>query len=146
MSFEQEWAGHKQAAAEASSPQMRLNQVPADQGGSTTPGWPGVLATAPPEKTKAANTIQNVLEPGTTRGADLADEPTKNAVKAFNGWATATGLTKAHTHWDDQVRRLMARLASEKTGLRKASNMLSGTDQLTGQSFGPLLQSKAEGA
>ncbi|MGW7436660.1 hypothetical protein [Streptomyces sp. NPDC054849] len=123
---------------------MRLNQVPADQGGSTTPGWPGVLATAPPEKKKAANTIENVLQPGTTKAADAADEPTKNAVKAFNGWETATGLTKAHTHWDDQVRRLMARLASEKTNLRGASNLLSGTDQLTGQSFAPL-QSRVEG-
>ncbi|MFJ3833025.1 hypothetical protein ACIPWI_34485 [Streptomyces sp. NPDC090046] len=36
----------------------------------------GVLAIAPPEKKKAANTIENVLQPGTTKAADAADEPT----------------------------------------------------------------------
>ncbi|NXY97966.1 hypothetical protein HYE82_27040 [Streptomyces sp. BR123] len=146
MSFEEEWGRHKQAAAtEGTSPQMRLNQLAADPGGgSGTPSGYGVLATIPPEKKKAANTIQNVLQPGTTNAANAADEPTKNAVKAFTGWDTAAGLTKAHTHWDDQVKRLMARLDSEKTGLREASNMLSGTDQLTGRSFQPL-QSKVTG-
>ncbi|MEU9300294.1 hypothetical protein [Streptomyces sp. NPDC048269] len=143
MSFEQEWAGHKQATTEAPSPQMRLNQVPADQGGSAPAGY-GVLATAPPEKKKAANTIENVLQPGTTKAADAADEPTTNAVKAFSGWATAAGLTKAHTHWDDQVKRLMGRLNSEKTALRGASNLFTGNDQLTGRSFQPV-QSKVTG-
>ncbi|MFD9477732.1 MULTISPECIES: hypothetical protein [Streptomyces] len=143
MSFEQEWAQQKQATAADPSPQMRLNQVPADPGGSTPPGY-GVLATAPPEKKKAANTIENVLQPGTTKAADAADEPTKTAVKAFSGWETAAGLSKAHTHWDDQVKRLMKRLDGEKTGLRGASTLLSGTDQLTGSSFQPV-QSKVTG-
>ncbi|MGZ9931056.1 hypothetical protein ACXNSR_14305 [Streptomyces sp. NC-S4] len=147
MSFEQEWAQQKQATAGVSSPQMRLNQVPTDPGGSPAPGAGagyGVLAITPPEKKKAANTIENVLQPGTTRAADAADEPTKSAVKAFSGWDTAAGLSKAHTHWDDQVKRLMARLNSEKTGLRGASTLLSGTDQLTGSSFQPV-QSKVTG-
>ncbi|MFD0271234.1 hypothetical protein ACFVGY_32395 [Streptomyces sp. NPDC127106] len=146
MSFEEEWGGRKQAApAEGPSPQMRLNQLAADPGGgSGTPSGYGVLATAPPEKKKAANTIENVLQPGTTKAADAADEPTKNAVKAFTGWDTAAGLTKAHTHWDDQVKRLMARLDSEKTALRGASNLFTGQDQLTGRSFQPV-QSKVTG-
>ncbi|MGW0390735.1 hypothetical protein ACWDYJ_07510 [Streptomyces sp. NPDC003042] len=139
MSFEQEWAQQKQATAGTPSPQMRLNQLPADQGGGQ-----GVLATAPPAKKKAANTIENVLQPGTTKAADAADEPTKNAVKAFSGWETAAGLTKAHTHWDDQVKRLMGRLNSEKTALRGASNLFTGNDQLTGQSFQPV-QSRVAG-
>ncbi|MFD9407847.1 hypothetical protein ACFWBN_12650 [Streptomyces sp. NPDC059989] len=146
MSFEQEWASQKQATVEGPSPQMRLNQLPADQGGSSAPGTgPGVFATAPPEKKKAANTIENVLQPGTTKAADAADEPTKNAVKAFTGWETAAGLTKAHTHWDDQVKRLMGRLNSEKTALRGASNLFTGNDQLTGQSFQPVQSSKVAG-
>ncbi|MCX5013841.1 hypothetical protein OG765_23030 [Streptomyces sp. NBC_00555] len=147
MSFEQEWAQQRQATDGGPSPQMRLNQLPADQGGSPVPGSSGgygVLATAPPEKKKAANTIENVLQPGTTKAADAADEPTKNAVKAFTGWETAAGLTKAHTHWDDQVKRLMGRLNSEKTALRGASNLFTGNDQLTGQSFQPV-QSKVAG-
>ncbi|MEV7562619.1 hypothetical protein [Streptomyces sp. NPDC089795] len=147
MSFEQEWAQQKQATAGDPSPQMRLNQLPGDLGGSPAPGAGagyGVLATVPPEKKKAANTIENVLQPGTTKAADAADEPTKSAVKAFSGWDTAAGLSKAHTHWDDQVKRLMARLNSEKTGLRGASTLLSGTDQLTGSGFQPV-QSKVTG-
>ncbi|MET9884946.1 hypothetical protein ABZZ20_17805 [Streptomyces sp. NPDC006430] len=139
MSFEQEWAGHKPVTAEPPSPQMRLNQLPADQGGG-----PGLLATAPPAKKKAANTIENVLQPGTTKAADAADEPTQGAVKAFSGWDTAVGLSKAHTQWDDQVKRLMGRLNSEKTALRGASNLFTGNDQLTGQSFQPV-QSKVTG-
>lgn len=138
MSFDQEWAQHKQ------SPQMRLNQAPADPGGGG-PGGPGVLATAPPEKKKAADTIENVLQPGTKKAADAADEPTQGAVKAFNGWETAAGLTKAHTHWDDQVKRLMARLDSEKKALRGASNLFTGQDQLTGRTFQPVQSSKVSG-
>lgn len=142
MSFEQEWTQQKQTpVVDPASPQMRLNQLAADPGGG---GGYGVLATAPPEKKKAANTIENVLQPGTTKAADAADEPTANAVKAFSGWATAAGLTKAHTQWDDQVKRLMARLNSEKTALRGASNLFTGNDQLTGQGFQPV-QSKVAG-
>lgn len=144
MSFEDEWSRQKQAAGTGDpSPQMRLNQAPSDGSGSPASGY-GVLATAPPEKKKAANTIENVLQPGTTKAADAADEPTRTAVNAFKGWATATGLTKAHTHWDDQVKRLMGRLNSEKTALRGASNLFTGNDQLTGQGFVPV-QSKVAG-
>ncbi|MFD8890983.1 hypothetical protein [Streptomyces sp. NPDC059566] len=145
-SFETEWGSHKQTAGPTEpSPQMRLNQLPADQGGPSAPGTGyGVLATAPPEKKKAANTIENVLQPGTTKAADAADEPTRTAVKAFSGWETASGLSKAHTHWDDQVKRLMGRLNSEKTALRGASNLFTGNDQLTGSSFQPV-QSKVAG-
>lgn len=135
MSFDQEWAQQKQ------SPQMRLNQAPADPGG----GGPGVLATAPPEKKKAADTIENVLQPGTKKAADAADEPTQGAVKAFTGWETAAGLTKAHSHWDDQVKRLMGRLDSEKRALRGASNLFTGQDQLTGRTFQPVQPSKVSG-
>lgn len=92
----------------------------------------------PAREKKAADTIENVLQPGTTKAADAADEPTTAAVKAFAGWETATGLTKAHTHWDDQVKRLMGRLNSEKTSLRGASNLFTGNDQLTGQGFQPV--------
>ncbi|WP_327306619.1 hypothetical protein OG730_26735 [Streptomyces sp. NBC_01298] len=117
MSFEQQWAQQRQSAP--------------------APGT-GVLGTAPPAKKKAADTIENVLQPGTTKAADAADEPTTTAVRAFAGWETATGLTKAHTHWDDQVKRLMGRLSSEKTALRGASNLFTGNDQLTGQGFQPV--------
>lgn len=146
MSFEDEWSRQKQGAGTGDqSPQMRLNQAPADGGGpSAPPSGYGVLAAAPPEKKKAANTIENVLQPGTTKAADAADEPTRTAVTAFKGWATATGLTKAHTQWDDQVKRLMGRLNSEKTALRGASNLFTGNDQLTGQGFVPV-QSKVAG-
>ncbi|CAL9442029.1 hypothetical protein SUDANB120_02261 [Streptomyces sp. enrichment culture] len=145
MSFEGDPSRSGQSAAPGGPPpQMRLNQLAADPGGGAAPGGPGVLATAPPEKKKAANTIENVLQPGTTKAADAADEPTRTAVKAFTGWDTAAGLAKAHTHWDDQVKRLMSRLASEKSALRGASRLFTGNDRLTGRSFQPV-QSKVTG-
>lgn len=151
MSFEEEWGRDKErATGDGRPPLMRLNQLAADPGGGAAAPGSGVLATAPPEKKKAANTIENVLQPGTKKAADAADEPVEGAVKAFTGWETATGLTKAHSHWDDQVKRLMARLDSEKAGLRGASNLFTGNDQLTGSSFRPvgppaLPQSKVDG-
>ncbi len=74
MSFETEWGSHKQTAGPTEpSPQMRLNQLPADRGGPSAAGTGyGVLATAPPEKKRAAYTIENVLQPGTTKAADAA--------------------------------------------------------------------------
>ncbi|MEV6421911.1 hypothetical protein [Streptomyces sp. NPDC051662] len=131
MSFEQEWAQLKSAATERHSAHMRLNQLPAD-GGATTPD----LATSPAKKKAAANTIENHLEPGTKSAANAADEPIRTAVGEFKGWETGAGLKKAHEHWDSQVKRLMGRLSSEKTGLRNASATLIGNDVSVEQNFG----------
>ncbi|MEV7865552.1 hypothetical protein AB0P17_05495 [Streptomyces sp. NPDC088124] len=94
MSFEEEWAQQKRTVAERQSSDTRLNQL--DRGGPASPGVGDPdLATVPAAKKKAANTIENQLEPGTRKAADAADEPTRVAVAEFKGWDTGTGLKKA---------------------------------------------------
>ncbi|MFJ2175540.1 hypothetical protein ACIOHE_21895 [Streptomyces sp. NPDC087851] len=145
MSFEEEWAQQKQTVAERQPSDMRLNQLPADPGGSASPGVGDPdLATTPAAKKKAANTIENQLEPGTKKAADAADDPTRVAVAEFKEWDTGAGLKKAHAHWDSQVKRLMGRLSSEKVALRNTSNLLAGQDVTTEAGFAPL-RSKVNG-
>lgn len=143
MSFNDEWAQAKNAAIENQSADMRLNQVPADGGGGGGTG-PADLATTPAKKKQAANTIENHIQPDVKSAADAADESTSGAVTAFKGWETAAGLKKAHEHWDSQVKRLNARLESEKGALRGASTLFQSNDIVTGYGFTPA-QSKVSG-
>ncbi|MFI6699667.1 hypothetical protein ACIBJC_11940 [Streptomyces sp. NPDC050509] len=145
MSFEEEWAQQKQTVAERQSSDTRLNQLPADPGGSASPGVGDPdLATVPAEKKKAANTIENQLEPRTRTAADAADEPVRVAVAEFKEWDTGAGLKKAHAHWDSQVKRLMSRLNSEKVFLRKTTTLLADQDVTIEAEFAPL-RSKVNG-
>ncbi|MHB9859748.1 hypothetical protein [Streptomyces sp. YIM S03343] len=57
----------------------RLNQLPADSGGSG--GGQPDLASSPAEKRAAAKAIEDHIEPGTKTSADWADEETNAAVK-----------------------------------------------------------------
>ncbi|NML48804.1 hypothetical protein HHL19_00245 [Streptomyces sp. R302] len=127
-----EWEQLKGEAAERQSAQMRLNEADGGAGAHSGAGGAGVLGSVPAKKKKAANTIETVLEPGTRKAADVADEPTTSAVRAFTGWDTAVGLKKSHEKWDDQVKRLMGRLSSHKVGLRSAVTTLTGTDATAG--------------
>ncbi|MFF6996062.1 hypothetical protein ACFY93_14120 [Streptomyces sp. NPDC008313] len=113
---------------------MRLNQVPLDSGGSSSPGagQPG-LASSPAEKKAAAKAIEDHIEPDTKKAGEWADVETNSAVKAFepkdgDGWVTSGTLKKAHTTWGEQVQNLMNRLASEKSALRSTNILLQGTD------------------
>ncbi|MFJ3580624.1 hypothetical protein ACIPPS_00065 [Streptomyces sp. NPDC090127] len=142
MSFNDEWAQAKNAAIENQSANTRLNQLPADGGGGGGTGPD--LATTPAKKKQAANTIENHIQPDVKTAADAADESTKSAVTAFKGWETAAGLNKAHEHWDSQVKRLNARLESEKGALRGASTLFQSNDIVTGYGFAPA-QSKVSG-
>ncbi|MFE0776167.1 hypothetical protein [Streptomyces sp. NPDC058861] len=141
MSFDDEWTQHKTVAMEHQSASTRLNQVPADPGGG---GGQSDLATTPAKKKAAANSIETHIQPDVKAAADAGDEGTNGAVAEFKGWDTATGLKKAHDHWDGQVKRLMARLDSEKGALRGASTLFSNNDIVTGYSFAPA-QSKVSG-
>ncbi|MEU6949840.1 hypothetical protein ABZ957_32105 [Streptomyces sp. NPDC046316] len=139
MSFNDEWAQAKNAAADSQSA-MRLNQLPADGGsGGTGPD----LATTPAKKKQAANSIENHIQPDLKTAADAADESTSSAIATFKGWETAAGLKKAHEHWDGQVKRLNARLESEKGALRSASTLFQSNDIVTGN--GLVTQSKISG-
>ncbi|GAA3835802.1 hypothetical protein GCM10023083_79850 [Streptomyces phyllanthi] len=78
---------------------MRLNQIPADSGGSSGAqpgGFSGSrrdLASSPAEKRAAARAIEEHIEPDTRKSGDWTDEETNTAVKAFaekdgHGWVT----------------------------------------------------------
>ncbi|MCX3058710.1 hypothetical protein [Streptomyces beihaiensis] len=120
------------------STQMRLNQFPADPSSTASPpGAPGGgqknLASSPAEKKAAANAIEQHIEPDTKKAGNWADDQTGAVVKAFDakdghGWVTSSAVKKAHKKWDEQVQNLMNRLASEKTSLRGANNVLQSTD------------------
>ncbi|MFG2298578.1 hypothetical protein [Streptomyces sp. NPDC048603] len=142
---------------------MRLNSGPpepqAPMGGapSVVPYAPGVtppsglfapgpspdFASTPEEKKAAASTIETELEPNTKKAAELADDTTNTAQKGFEGWDTAAGLKKVADTWDQQVRNLMGRLASEKTALRGTSGLFVRNDTGLGSQFLP--QSKLNG-
>ncbi|MGY1583583.1 hypothetical protein [Streptomyces sp. MN13] len=117
---------------------MRLNQLPADQGGTgPSGGGPKDLASSPTEKKRAAKAIEDGIEPGTAKAGRHADEDTASAVKAFgakdgDGWDTSRALKKAHGTWGDQVKNLMDRLGSEKDALRQANTTLQGADLTAG--------------
>ncbi|WP_367321344.1 hypothetical protein [Streptomyces sp. HUAS ZL42] len=118
---------------------MRLNQLPADVGGSSgTTGLTGGqkdLASSPAEKKAAARAIEDHIEPDTRKAGDWADTETNAAVKELrDGWHTSGALKKAHETWGEQVQNLMNRLASEKAALRGANTVLQNSDIQTGQS------------
>ncbi|MEV5974320.1 hypothetical protein [Streptomyces sp. NPDC051921] len=140
MSFDDEWAQQKSAAMDRQATSMQLNQLPADPGGGGQPD----LATSPAKKKAAANTIETQIQPDLKSAADAADEGTNGAVTEFKGWDTSAGLSKAHEHWDSQVKRLNARLESEKSALRNTSTLFQNNDLTTGYSFAPT-QSKVSG-
>ncbi|XUL88632.1 hypothetical protein ACQ86D_19910 [Streptomyces galilaeus] len=112
---------------------MRLNQLPADQGGGGSFGGQPDLASSPAEKRTAATAIENHIEPDTKKAGDWADDEAGAVVKAFgakdgHGWLTSGALSKAHKVWGEQVQNLMNRLASEKAALRSSNTVLTGTD------------------
>jgi hypothetical protein len=116
---------------------MRLNQIPAEQGGSTGPfglaGGQRDLASSPAEKRAAANAIEQHIEPDTSKSGRWADEETSAVVKAFDakdgeGWLTSTALKKAHKTWGEQVKDLMDRLGAEKAALRSTNTLFQSTD------------------
>ncbi|WP_078632218.1 hypothetical protein [Streptomyces resistomycificus] len=112
----------------------RLNQLPADLGGSTGGGQRD-LASSPSEKKAAARAIEDHIEPETRKAGDWADAETAEAVREFRvGWLTSGALKKAHQTWGEQVQNLMNRLASDKAALRSANTELQGTDIQTGAS------------
>ncbi|MEV6330835.1 hypothetical protein [Streptomyces sp. NPDC051909] len=126
MSFDDEWAQQKSAAA------TRLNQLPADPGGGGS-GKPD-LGTTPAKKQKAANDIAGI-QTTVREGADAADEGTNGAVSEFKGWDTASGLKKAHEHWDTQVARLQGRLGGDRDALTGTANRFVLNDLETEYSF-----------
>lgn len=139
MSFEEEWSQHKRTAAERQPSDMRLNQLPREGGGGGD-----VMASAPAKKKRAANAV-HYLQGETPKAADLADEPTSKAAQLFADWDTGAGLKKAHTHWDDQVKRLMDRLDTHRNALQDTAVLLRGSDVEVGYDLRRSAISKVSG-
>ncbi|MET9420042.1 hypothetical protein ABZY06_04785 [Streptomyces sp. NPDC006540] len=135
-----EWEQIRADAADRQSTQMQLNPSAPAGGGSSAPD----LAASPAAKKKAAQAIEEEVEPGVRTGGMHADESTNAAVKEFGardgyGWDTSGALKKAHETWGKQVKVLLDRLASEKyalsrTGIDFKSNEIDITAQLAGRS------------
>ncbi|OKK20786.1 hypothetical protein AMK16_10205 [Streptomyces sp. CB00455] len=123
---------------------MRLNG--AGPAGPPVPGGPGNFGSTPAEKTAAANTIETELQPDTKTATEHADEAMTSAVAGFDGWETAKGLKKVADTWDQQVKTLMGRLASEKSALRGTAGLFVRNDIGVGGQFHPIGgQSKLNG-
>ncbi|MFD9599325.1 hypothetical protein [Streptomyces sp. NPDC059970] len=127
MGFDEEWAELRAEAAERRSTAMRLNRLPED-GPGPSPGGTSKLVSTPSEKNAAAGTIQNELLTSTRNAGEHADEANGSAVRAFNGWVTATALKEVQSTWDGQVKTLMGRLRKERDGLRDTVTTLAGVD------------------
>ncbi|CAL9293539.1 MULTISPECIES: hypothetical protein [unclassified Streptomyces] len=125
MGFDEEWAQLRAEAAARLDTSMRLNQLPADQGGG---GGGGKLVSTPAQKTAAAKTIRTELTEKTTSAGKHAAEATNSAVSAFGGWATGTALKKVQTTWEGQVKTLLGRLSHEAGALDGTVTTLGGTD------------------
>ncbi len=124
MGFDGEGTRPRSETAGRQDTATRLNQLPADQGG--TGG--GKLVSSPAEKNAAANTIETRLVPDTKKATDFADEATSTAIGAMKDWQTATGLKTVQETWDRQVKTLVDRLHREKGALRATVATLGGTD------------------
>ncbi|MFF0504078.1 hypothetical protein ACFYUH_10835 [Streptomyces fimicarius] len=121
MSFEQEWAAHKNEAA------MRLNGSGGPDGGGQAD-----LKTNDSGKAAAANALTTRIQPAAGTAGVTADESSGSAVTAFKGWATATGLKDALEEWTLQVRSLQGRLANDKSALLGAKRNFLLNDLDTG--------------
>ncbi|MFF2203877.1 hypothetical protein [Streptomyces sp. NPDC058145] len=134
-------AGQTAGDATARPVGMRLNQLPADPGGSSGPppllGGQKDLASSPAEKKAAAKAIEDHIEPDTRKAGDWADTETDSAVSGLrDGWHTSGALKKAHGTWGEQVQNLLNMLASDKASLRSANTVLQNTDIQTGTNAG----------
>lgn len=111
-----EWKQIKNDVAAQRTDSMRLNQLAPVAGGGGAPD----LATSPEKKQAAAKAINDHLEPDVERDGKHATESVKAVVKELGardgyGWDTSGALKKAHKTWEQQVKALLGRLASEKT-------------------------------
>ncbi|WP_103516376.1 hypothetical protein [Streptomyces sp. SM10] len=144
-----EWEQIKSAHHDSASTGMRLNQVPAEQGGPPVYGpFAPSFASSPAQKKAAADAIDDHILGDTRAAGKWADEANSAAVKAFGpkdaeGWDAASALKAADKAWDDSVRVLCNRLSSESASLRETrlqfrsddlgiGTQLGGTSKITG--------------
>lgn len=106
-------------------------------GAGAAPEGRADLVSSPGRKKAAALALENHLEPGTRAAGGTAESGTGAAVKALapadgDGWASGRALRDAHRTWNEQVTKLMNRLGAEKSSLRGAARLYTGTDHAVG--------------
>lgn len=124
-----EWKQIKGDVAARRTQPMRLNQLAPAAGGGGVPDF----ASSPARKQKAAKAINDDLVPDVERDGKHASDSVKAVVKEFGardgyGWDTSGALDKAHRTWEQQVKALLGRLASEKCALGKTGIELQNDD------------------
>ncbi|MEU9065111.1 hypothetical protein AB0D13_41420 [Streptomyces sp. NPDC048430] len=134
-----EWKQIKNDVAAQHTDSMRLNQfAPAAGGGGGAPD----LASSPEKKQAAAKAINDDLERDVERDGKHATESVKAVVKELSardgyGWDTSGALKKAHRTWEQQVKALLGRLASEKHALSKTGIDFQDDDIGIGSQLAP---------
>ncbi|MEV3933317.1 hypothetical protein [Streptomyces sp. NPDC053728] len=137
-----EWEQIKSAHHDSASTGMRLNQVPAEQGGPPVYGpFAPSFASSPAQKKAAADAIDDHILGDTRAAGKWADEANSAAVKAFGpkdaeGWDAASALKAADKAWDDSVRVLCNRLSSESASLRETRLQFRSDDLGIGTQLG----------
>jgi len=150
MSFKEEWARHKSAAA--ARIQMRLNS--SDGGGAPSTGGDLFVSSAS-DKEKAAKYLERDLLPDAVRAGKHAGGATQSVTGMapagrvdtvvwagpgeFDKWEIKAGLNAAMKHWGQQVNNLLARLNGEMGALRAANNLYFENDQHYGSRIHDLI-------
>ncbi|MFJ6784713.1 hypothetical protein [Streptomyces yangpuensis] len=141
MGFDEEWAQLRTEAAARQNPDMRLNQLAAPDGGG---GGSADFGSDESKKRIASGKLGGEVKTQTESAAKKADEETAAAITAFSGWDTAAGLKTVETTWDNQVKNLLSRLATESHNLAVTRRMFLGQDNEIYNGFRPLLKPAPE--
>ncbi|APU44497.1 MULTISPECIES: hypothetical protein [unclassified Streptomyces] len=124
MGFDEEWAQLRSDAAARQGPDMRLNQLAPAAGGGGAPDF----GTDAAQKKLASGKLSGEVRTQTDNAGKKADEETTAAITAFSGWDTAAGLKTVETTWDNQVKNLLGRLATESRNLSRTRSMFLTQD------------------
>ncbi|MFG3350280.1 hypothetical protein ACGF1Z_35145 [Streptomyces sp. NPDC048018] len=143
MGFDEEWAQLRAEAAARQNPAMRLNQLAAPDGGGGG-GGSADFGTDESKKRVASGKLGGEVKTQTETAAKKADEETTAAIGAFSGWDTAAGLKTVETTWDNQVKNLLSRLATESHNLAVTRKLFLGQDYEMYNGFRPLMKPAPE--
>ncbi|MFF8099639.1 hypothetical protein ACF07S_07650 [Streptomyces sp. NPDC016640] len=117
-----EWEQLKTAAAEQHTAHMRLNQLPADQGGGTAD-----LISNKPVWTRAGTDIGSLREDISKAAAKLKDGQT--GLGSDTGCLTAAAQKDVHASWETYVKNVSGRCEKLSGLLVKAGNDQVRTDE-----------------
>ena len=132
MSFDQEWAGHKAAAAEKQSTSMQLNQLPADGGGGSPQGDLQVNQ----QDLAAIGDDAFRLYQRLDRDGDHAKASSQRASSRLNSdFALAGAIGDVAEKWNDQVNTLLESCAHISNHLDYTQRAHAGDEYYIATSF-----------